>query len=208
MAAAPETMLDPEDVPWHLASEIQFAQGMLYARSGYTPELAAWLRANAVDLRAVHRYGGILGMCRVAWQPGERFDFFDRGEPALVLEVLDRDSETCLDLIAWPADATGPVATLGGRAGLLGLNAAVNPATYVGNRALDVHRSPLEWLQADCAGAVLIHPVIGAPRLAEACGSIMARDLDHGRELARHMGALFPQERILVPASSIRRGAA
>lgn len=208
MSAFPDNMLVPEDAPWHVASELQFAQGMLYARSGYTPEFAAWLRSNSVDLRAVHRYGGILGLCRVAWQPGERFDFFDRGEPALVLEVLDRDAVTAIDLIAWPMNAAGPVATMCGRAGVLGMNAIVNRATYAGDRVLQVYRSPLEWLQVNCCGAVLLHPIIGAPRLAEAPGRIMARDLDHGRQLARHMGALFPQERIFVPAPSLRRGAA
>jgi hypothetical protein len=60
------------------------------------------------------------------------------------------------ELIAWRPGH--PIASLYGRSFALNEEAISNPATWFGDRALRVHRSPLEWLLADRDGIVIVQP--------------------------------------------------
>jgi hypothetical protein len=152
----------------------------------------------------------ILARCGPVWTKalqffdGGRFDFSDDGVASVVIEAIDADAETVIDIVAWPLDRPKQFATMFGRADILGLDQVTNPASYFYGGALRVYKTPESWLRADCTGCVPLNKAAAAPMLGDALGPIAAEDIDHGRELARMLHAFFDPGRILVP----RRGRA
>jgi hypothetical protein len=80
-----------------------------------------------------------------------------------------------------------------------------NPATYCGGGMLKAHRTPESWLRAGCDGFVALNQNSCARAISACPGSIVAEDIDHGRELARLLHPFFDPAKILFPA---RRAAA
>ena len=72
----------------------------------------------------------------------DRFDFSDEGVPSAIIEVLDGDAETVLDLIAWPLHEPATFASTLGQAEEPGLWQFRKPASCGGSR-LHVRRTPL-----------------------------------------------------------------
>ena len=86
-----------------------------------------------------------------------------------------------------------------GRAGLLGLDQLLNPASYADGKPCPVWRTPMLWLQAGCRGVVVLDGELGQQELSRAEGFLAAEDLEHAREL--HNRGLVDAARIKVPAT-------
>lgn len=104
------------------------------------------------------------------------------------------------DIVAW-SPAIDRLATWRGAAWGLGQDHALAPRMDERD-GLPVHRTPLEWLQADRRGLVIIRPRLAAPLLDDA-GPLLAADRDHARELRDALTRKGP--RILVPARQTER---
>ena len=159
----------------------------LYARADWSPDSAAYIRANQIDIVACYRFCGIVAVTPCAFY-ARRFDFahYDEpdAEPAAVIEVIGQDAETVIDLCAWPLNSPDHFASGLGAAALLGTDRVTNPATYYAGQFLQVYRTPLAWLQAGCAGAVILDPIEARFALSHARGPIAGEDLDHAERIS------------------------
>jgi hypothetical protein len=159
-----------------------------------------YVRNNAIDIATVCRFAGLIAVTHCVFY-GRRFDFADPGEreaePAAVIEALGDDGETVVDLVAWPLEAPDRFASLFGDVLLLGADRVGNPATYFAGQHLQLFKTPLSWLQADCAGAVIINPHGARFVLRRAVGPIAGEDIDHARAIQKltHL----PPQRVLAP---------
>lgn len=131
-----------------------------------------------------------------------RFDFCEGHQDAFmafVCEAIDADGESVIDLVAWPVDRPAHVLTMFGRCGLLGLWEATSAAGTVFNQPFPIHRTPLNWLKAECRGATIADKRIAARQLLDIPGRIAASDIRHGRELKALLDAATPRTGIVVP---------
>lgn len=182
------------------ATPLDDLRNRFYRQAQYTAELQAYACNHGLDLGALAARDVVIGICRVRWFPGERFDFAEEySSEAVVMEVVEEDAETVVDLVAWPMWRPDKFGTALGRADAIGLDQVRNPSTFVHDQALMVRRTPLRWLQAGCIGCVILNPSTAHRWLAAAIGAIAAEDADHGRELGRLLHPFFPVSRILVP---------
>lgn len=137
-----------------------------------------------------------------------RFDFHEGHQDAFqafVCEAIDADGESIIDLVAWHVDRPAQVLSMFGRVGLLGLWEAVSAAGSVFNSPLPVHRTPLDWLKAECRGAAVVDRRLAGPLLLNISAGIAACcDERHGRELKAMLDAATPRTRIVVPARIAR----
>lgn len=101
---------------------------------------------------------------------GRRFEFerFSRfhidADPAFVVLALDCDGQPA-DLVAWRPDPRGFLASLIGRAPLLGAEQLEMPRLDL---PLRVHETTLEWLRHGREGVVVVDPKMAAPALIDA----------------------------------------
>ncbi len=167
--------------------------------AGPTPELFQYIRKHRLDLAMVQAHAGYLNIALAAFM-ADTFLFDSDGEPAAVIEALlfdhDREEFTA-DVVAWPVHDPWAFATaMGDRDGA----AVLGPQNMVqrGGQPLVVHRTPLDWLQAECTGCVLLKPAAGE-WLLKAGGPFIAEDAEHGRELRELLGANALRHRILIP---------
>ena len=160
---------------------------------------ADFVREEGIGWAALEACCGILGICPVRFFEGSRFgfDFADDGEPGVVIEALDAD-DIVIDLVGWPLSQPDLFTSALGVAEGLGLARVCNPATYFGNRPLQVFRTPLGWLQAGGAGVVVLKPS-SAPRWLPEAPFIAGEDDEHARMLARLLHPYSPPERVLTP---------
>lgn len=185
----------------------------LLERSDPNEDWFAYVRSAGLDVRSIYAHAGLLAVTHIRVLAGGRFDWAttdDEGaELGAVIEVIEIEGgeAVTVDLVAWSTTEPSRFGTAMGRASLLGGANVANPATYFAGKRLHVHRTPLAWARAECAGVVMLDRVRGLPRLAEAAGELMAEDVAHGRQLMRGLGAMFDPERIFVPASSVRGAA-
>ena len=121
----------------------------------------------------------------------------DLGEPAFVMAVHDVDALSVVDLIAWPIWRPEEFATYFGFAGLLGGDAAVNPASFI-EAPCPIWATPLAWLQADLRGCVVLNPRLAAPILASGSRPVPMRRC-RACAMAGGHGAIAVSE-LLVPA--------
>ena len=91
----------------------------------------------------------------VRFLDGDSFEFADDGQRALIFRIVEFGLER--DLVAWSRKLK-KLATWRGVAFALGQEAIWNPATYFMGGALEVHRTPLDWLKADRAGICIVQP--------------------------------------------------
>ena len=110
------------------------------------------------------------------------FDFDDSGEPALIFRATDHDA--ILDLVAWQA-RSGRLASWRGVAFTIGDVAEIwNPAHYLFGGALPVHQTPLQWLQAERTGIVVVDHR-DAYGYLRSCQRVRVFDPAFGRQLER-----------------------
>lgn len=161
-----------------------------------------YIRLHEIDQALVCGFAGACVVRNVMDCGNQRFDFAN-GEaeqlPAFVCEAFGSDGESLVDLVAWPLDSPNKVMSMFGRCGLLGAWEAMNPATYFMDSSLVMHRTPLEWLQAGCRGAVVVTPYVAARMFLDLPGKIAARDDIHGRQLEALRRSVLPKDQILVP---------
>ena len=183
----------------------------------YDEESRLWKRTadfrsqHKIDLALTAGFCGPLTISNVLLLPEKRFDVPDaHGKEtveACVVQALDTDGETCIDLVAWPTRDPADVHTLIGRAPLLGLWQALNPTAYTFDRPLQIHSTPLDWLRAGCNGAVIIIPEEAALTFLEIArigGRIAARDRTHALELKSILRAMIDRVPIVWPKSARR----
>ena len=139
-----------------------------------------------------------------ARQMGRFFRPDDSGELMAWVDVLAEDAETPIDTIAWALDAPETVLVLTGAAPAIGLNAAVNPASYALDRVLRLHRLPLDWLRSGCDGACIIDRAAGGRWLLDLPpGRWAAEDTAHASELLASMQRLIDRSRFVVPSRKL-----
>lgn len=107
-----------------------------------------WLVSQGVIPDVIAKPRAIRAATVRFWQT--TFDFDDDGERSLIF-MEDRDS------VAWQP-RTGALASWRGVSFAINEDAIDNPATYFAGGVLKVHRTPLEWLQADREGIVIVQP--------------------------------------------------
>mgnify|MGYP001796828781 CR=1 FL=1 len=121
------------------------------------------------------------------------------GGIALAMAVHDEDAETVIDLVAWSTRDIAIFGTLFG-AGVLGLDILFNPASY-SNGPCCLYSNPLSWLQADCAGAVVLDYAKAKTLLQAAPGPLTVYTLEFAERLLR-LGTI-PASRLNVPFSVV-----
>ena len=164
-----------------------------------------FIKGEGIDVRQCQRFCGLVAVLGIVIDPPV-FEFHDGGEAGVVIEVLGDDSETIIDLCAWSLVRPEKHATMFGNAIGLGGYQIANPATYFAGQHLQVHRTPLAWLKAGCAGVVILNR-IGASDWLGSAKLIAAEDQSHGRELAKTLRGVIPPDRILIPRSTIQAAA-
>jgi hypothetical protein len=128
-------------------------------------------------------------LCRSCWGR--------ESKPAILMPVYDLQGDL-VDLAAWDPE-TNRVSTWRGLAWALGQD-----TVFAGrlSEGLLVHRTPLDWLRADCKGVVILNPSVARGYLVDA-GPLIAEDAKHRRELAVILTQPLP--RILVPSATASR---
>ena len=181
------------------------ARETFYERSRATPEFLHYVRRHGLELGRISGFAGATGILAIVDCGNGRFDWEAPGEltPGFICEALAEDGETVIDLVAWPLDRPATVLTMFGRAPLLGLWEAMNPATYFGGKALQMHRTPLEWLQAGCRGAAVVRPEAAARLLFDLDGAIAGRDERHRRQLLALVRSVVDDNKV-VCADNVR----
>lgn len=149
----------------------------------------AYVAREKIDIIALARRSIALAVTPCAFLGRRRFEFGNTGDPlGAVVEVIGPDCVTVEDLCAWPLRSPGDFATMLGRASVLGSEHLRNPASWAGGVALRAWRTPLEWLQAQGTGIVLLDPRGARPHFAHARGDIQTEDAAHGYALMRASG--------------------
>jgi hypothetical protein len=177
------------------------ARAELNRRADPTLDWLDYVRNNAIDIETVARFAGLIAVTHCIFFDHRRFDFADpaerEAEPAAVIEALGDDGETVNDLVAWSIAAPGRFASLFGDVSMLGSDRVGNPASYFGSQHLQLYKNPLRWLQAGCAGAVIIDPYAARIMLRRAIGPIAGEDLNHARAIQKL--TQLPPQRVLAP---------
>lgn len=180
------------------------ALAAFYARAWYTPALRDYIREHHLDVDAITIGAGAFAVLPIVDCGHGRFDF---GKPeldplAFVHEALDETGEVAQDLVAWPLAKPANVLTMLGRAGIIGLEAATNPATYHFGKPLTVHETPLQWLQAGCKGAAIASKRIAARELLDLPGPVCGRNKRHSQELLALAQSVVDASRFLSPVDA------
>lgn len=188
------------------SSDILLAQQDLYrlAQAGAT---IAYARREAVDWlprfwEAIFANAAFLGVVDASFDPGGCLDLPKHesrpGLPVAVLQAIDEDGETTIDLVGWPIDQPERFATMFRHASILGIANLWNHPNLMDD-PLTVHRTPLEWIKAGCEGIVILDMQRAAYILNEVPGRFCCRDIEHAAELAKAMRSLVDLRRIVIP---------
>ena len=162
----------------------------------------AYVRQHGLDQSAFGDVGAY-GVLPIVDCGAGRFEFGDEdADLGFVLEALDEDGESIIDLVGWPLDAPARVLSVLGRVGLLGAAQAANPSTFFMGGVLEMHETPLAWLKAGCRGAALVTPNVAARMLVDVPGPILAADREHARKLLALAETTVDRKKFVVPASS------
>lgn len=199
------------------ASLLDEARRELYRRmpenEGHSRDIVALHRRWAFDcLGAGMDRVGVLTICRVGFRKallGNSFDFVpdddhDSGRLGVVIEVMDRDCETVMDLCSWPHHFAPArpnyFATMFGRGSILGPWNITDRARIAAARGLFVARNPRAWISDGCLGVCLLG-AHGIEVLANAPGHLIVTDEAHKRELSRPLREFCdPDAKIAVRA--------
>lgn len=124
------------------------ARAEFYRRCWWGPELCNYLAHHRIDLGSVLPHVGAVGLMDVVEFHRDRFDFCGPGEriTCLVIEAIDIDGATPLDLVSLPLSEPERPMTMFGRIGFINPWVAFNPATFFMGKRLLVHRHARDWL--------------------------------------------------------------
>ena len=175
------------------------ARAEFYERAWAHPKYVHYIRQHGLQLARISGFAGATGMLPVVDCGGGKFDFEAPGElvEAFICEALGGDGESVVDLVAWPINRPTTVLSMFGRAPVLGLWEAVNPSTYFGGKALQLHRTPLEWLQSGCRGAAVVVPHLAARFLFDVEGAVAGKDRRHARELLELIRSIVKPDKVV-----------
>ena len=137
----------------------------------------------------------------VVFLDGNTFDFDSGGVRSFIFKQLDSD-----DLVAWDPKRNA-LATWRGDAFALGQEAVFNPATYFDGGALHVHETPLQWLQADRQGIVILRHDLSHAYLAH-CQRLACSDTGFAKKVKAWLQPRKPTVKILVEAQAEKAEAA
>jgi hypothetical protein len=174
-------------------------------------DTARWLRAQGVDVGRALNVAGPIIEHDVAIFDKDAFDFAAPGDPhavrAVVHVVHSDDAVAPVDLAAWTRAHPDRVLLCLGAGVALGVDQIQNPASYFAGKPLQIHRTPLAWLRASCAGIVVLSADGVLDRLDRLPPRsepyrLLAEDLDHGVELRRLLAPLRPRVRLFVPSEN------
>jgi hypothetical protein len=182
------------------------ARADFYERAWAHPRFLHYVRHHSLELARINGFAGATGILPVVDCGQGRFDWDAPGElmEAFVCEAYAEDGETVIDLVAWSTKDPTHILTMFGRAPILGLWEALNPATYFGGKALQMHRTPLEWMQSGCRGAAVVRPTSAARLLFDVEGAIAGKDPRHSRYLLELIRGVV-DDRKVVCAGDERR---
>ncbi|MDB5507115.1 MAG: hypothetical protein JWR75_1753 [Devosia sp.] len=185
------------------------AQSEFYDRAITTKAYLAYVRQHGIDVRRITDFAGATGLMEIVDCGNGRFDWTGLGisTTGFVCEAIDADGETVIDLVAWPIERPTQVMTMFGRAALLGLWEAVNPATFCLGKSLTMHRTTLEWLVAGCQGAAVVHSGRAAWAFLDIPGPIAARDRIHAAKLLDIARTVVDETQIVVATQRLARAA-
>jgi hypothetical protein len=125
-----------------------------------------------------------------------RFDFDSYGEAVLAFVVNDPFVGFPLDVVAVSMAEPERFGTCKGQAALLGFQYLKQRGAKEPSAPCLVFHDPLEWLQNNGEGAVIIDPIPAATLLAATRCNFVSSDKDHAQELV-DSGAI-PLERLWV----------
>lgn len=179
----------------HLAATL--AAHHLFAFAEPDPEAWQALKAQGVNLDLVTNLAGPIVRTPVTFLPDGRFKLDSFGEIAFALAVHAEDAETLIDLVAWSAREPETFATLFGT-GILGLDGLMNPASYVGHPCC-LYSTPLAWLKADCAGAVVLDYRVARRALLDAPGPLRTDSLELAQNLIGE--GIVSASKLMVPSA-------
>lgn len=162
------------------------------------PALIRWLRAQGVSARALSQpelpaFAPVAFDARRPWFDFEDELHDDRPLTSALIFIARDEFGDKVDLVAW-SQKTSRVASWLGRASLLGAN-EVFAARLVDEGALKVFATPLEWLQAERRGVVIVDEK-RAGELLRLVSPLFTNDVDLGCRLEKITRA--PAPRILV----------
>jgi hypothetical protein len=193
----------------HLAALLATADFNLMSEPAL--DTARWLRAQGVDVaRALNIAGPIIEHTITVFDR-HAFDFAAPDAVgavrAIVHVVYGDDAETPVDLVAWTRAHPERVLRCLRAAVALGIDRIANPASYFAGKPLQIHRTPLAWLRANCQGIVVLSADGVLDRLDRLPARpepyrLLAEDLDHGVELRRLLAPLRPRVRLFVPSEN------
>jgi hypothetical protein len=181
------------------------ARAELDALAVTSVECVAYLRSNRIDPSVIVGFAGAHAVAPIFEFDRGRFDFLGGyGDPVsgFICEVFAEDGETSIDLVAWPVDRPGHVLTMFGRAPMLGLWAAFNPATYYLGKPLVMHRTPLDWLRAGCRGAAIVDRGLAGRTFIDLPGPVLGQDRQHCRELVAIARSMVDEKMFVMPAAA------
>ena len=179
----------------HIAAKAAAYQLFAFAE----PDPEAWraLRAQGVDLDLVTNLAGPIVRTAVTFPSDSRFEYDSFGEIAFAMAVHGENAETVLDVVAWSARYPATFGTRFGT-GILGRDSLMNPASYAGGPCC-LFSSPLAWLQAGCAGAVVLDYQKAHMALLGAPGPLTTDTLDFAQRLVQT--GVVPAAKLFVPSS-------
>lgn len=176
----------------------------LYTTGDVTPEYLAYTRDVHLDHRTIQAHAGVFAVVLANFLRDNHghpiFNFDPDGVPAAVIEAIlfDQSRELYVgDLAAWPLHDPENFATALGANDGADVLGAVNMVQR-GGKPLFIHRTPLEWLLADCEGCVPLSVAGGRYWLNKAGGPFVVGDLEDGRWLRDLLGPFAARHRILV----------
>lgn len=160
-----------------------------------------WLRSQGASQSAILRPWP-LGATNVRLDD-DAFELDTNGER--VLTFLVEDCGEVMDIAAWQP-RTGQLATWFGAGFAIGQEAIFNPATYFADGALHVHESPLQWLQAEREGIVIVRPALVHAYLAN-CQRLAFSDACFARKVRQWLEPPKPTVEIMVEVPAERDAA-
>ena len=194
-------------------ARIDHALDALYDLDRPRLESVDYMAAYGIDLNRVAHHCGLPTVLPIMLLAHRKFDFPDghgaESTEGCVIEARAEDGETVIDLVAWPISNPRDVRSLIGVVSILGLRQAFNASTYVCGYPLVMHRTGLDWLQADCHGAAVVTPKLAALTFLDITnmgGRFGGQDAAHAHELKKMLQALVDQVEIVAP-KPIRRAA-
>ncbi|GLK76715.1 hypothetical protein GCM10008171_19690 [Methylopila jiangsuensis] len=163
----------------------------------------AFLREAGVPERALTAHATMTKVAPVSIDRG-RFEFQPGGEPMFVNAVRAFTSEV-QDLVAWRPSPSVKLRLLG-RSFALGEAAIDMAATYFADNALQVWRSPLDWLRAEGRGIVIVDRAAVHDRLRDV-PRIAGEDLEHSRQLRDALVPPRPTCRVVLHKTTMEKAA-